>query len=84
METQIAGRYRRLDLTEKQLETASKNLKVPEDLQTEITQNTPYYWSAGERWLVSVKIYAGGEFVAGASFDPFTMEMCTDIYIYSE
>lgn len=83
MEKLMEGRYRRLNLTEKQLKAAREILKVPENLQAEITQNVPYYWSAGERWLVYVKITVNGEFAAGASFDPLTMEMCTDIYRYS-
>ena len=69
----LEGEYKRLNLTDTQLEEARQRLNVPSDID----------WYAGARWLVYVGVYADGKFLAGASFDPLNMEMCTDIYTYS-
>ena len=79
----LEGEYKRLNLTDTQLEEARQRLNVPSDIEVQFTQETPQYWYAGARWLVYVGVYADGKFLAGASFDPLNMEMCTDIYTYS-
>ena len=84
MEQSLEGEYKRLSLTDAQLETARQRLNVPADIAVQFTQGTPQYWDAGELWLVYVGIYDDDSFLAGASFDPFEMEMYTDVYMYSE
>ncbi len=83
IEELLAGSYRLLWFTQEQLQEIRTRLQVPEDAQVEITQGDPYYWQAGERWLISVGVYENGDYVAGAAFDPVTQEMCTNIFIYS-
>lgn len=83
MEKLMEGNYRRLSFTQEQLETAKELLGVPKNANTEVTQEEPYYWSAGECWVVCVGVYENGEYVAGANFNPWTMEMCNSIYMYA-
>ena len=84
VEESLEGEYKRLSLTDAQLETARQRLNVPADIEVQFRQGTPQYWDAGERWLVYVGVYDDDSFLAGASFDPFEMEMYTDVYMYSE
>ncbi|MGI6011269.1 MAG: tetratricopeptide repeat protein [Ruminococcus sp.] len=83
MDAVIEGTYQRMSFTDEQLEILKENLGVPPDLNVTVTQGAPSYWDGGGRWLVAVSFYNGSEFIAGASFDPLTMEMCRNIYMYS-
>ena len=70
--------------TEEQLDTIRQMLRIPENLDTTVTQSAPSYWDAGERWLIQVTFYnSEGVMIAGAAFDQQTMEMCRNIYMYS-
>lgn len=65
------------------LENIAAALNVPEDADVEIkVEGEPYYWDAGQCWLVSVNIYQDGELVAGASVDQNTKEPVRDILTY--
>ena len=65
-----------------QLKELAQSLGVPEDLDVEIRQSEPYYWDAGERWLVQVDISQNGAY-AGAAFDASSLEMVRSIYLYN-
>lgn len=69
--------------TAPQLAQIAADLGIPDWLETEARQDEPYYWDAGERWLTAVSFFAGGEMVAGASVDSFTLEQCRNIWRYS-
>ena len=69
--------------TQEELTEISSSLRVPGSLQVEITQGEPYYWDAGERWLIQVSIYYQGELVAGAAVDASTGELVRNILTYS-
>lgn len=70
--------------SDEDLQEIAASLGVPEDVDVEITvSGDPYYWEAGQRWLVYVEIYQDGEFVAGASVDRDTKEPVRDIYTYN-
>ena len=83
MEYIMAGQYRRMGFTSGQLETIRASLSVPTDRQVDIQQSAPYYWEAGERWLIQVDFYENGNYAAGAAFDAVTGEMCSNIYMYA-
>lgn len=82
MDSILEGKYKLLSFTETQLESIKTSLGVPADADVVITQDQPYYWASGERWLTQVNIYMNNQYVAGAAVDPDTLEMCKDIYMY--
>ncbi len=84
MEGILEGTYQRLSFTQIQLQNLCTDLRVPANARVTVQQGEPSYWSAGECWLIQVSVYEGEEFVAGASFDPQTMEMVRNIFLYSK
>lgn len=84
MEKILEGTYEKISFSKESLETIKINLGVPEDMDVGITQSPPYYWDAGQRWLVQVDIYdKNNQYLAGAAFDAKTTEICKNIYMYS-
>lgn len=79
----LEGNDAQSSFTQSELEGISSSLKVPESLDAEITQSEPYYWEAGERWLVQITITYQGETVAGAAVDATTGELIRNILTYS-
>ena len=79
----LEGNDAQSSFTQPELEGISSSLKVPESLDAEITQSDPYYWEAGERWLVQITITYQGETVAGAAVDATTGELIRNILTYS-
>lgn len=69
--------------TVEQLEAIKASLGIPAGKQLEIQQSEPYYWEAGERWLIQVDFYENGNYAAGAAFDRDTLEICANIYMYA-
>lgn len=67
-----------------ELRSIATSLRVPENADVDIrVEGDPYYWEAGGRWLVSVTVYQGDKYVAGAAVDRDTREIVRDIYTYS-
>lgn len=84
MEKILEGTYERISFSNEQLEAIKTKLGVPADMEVHIIQNPPYFWDAGQCWLVQVDIYdKNNQYLAGAAFDSKTMEMCKDIYMYA-
>ena len=83
METILEGTYKKMSFTQSQLDSIKINLGVPGDIDITITQEPPYYWEAGGRWLIQVNIYRNSQYIAGAACDFETLEMCNNIYMYS-
>ena len=80
----LEGTYLRLQFTEGQLaELGRSQLMAPEQAQITWEQGEPYFWDGGACWLVPVRGYENGAFVAGADFNGETLEMCRSIYVYS-
>lgn len=79
----LEGNDAQSSFTQSELEGISSSLKVPESLDAELTQSEPYYWEAGERWLVQITITYQGETVAGAAVDATTGELIRNILTYS-
>ena len=70
--------------SDEDLQEIAAALGVPEDVNAVVTvSGDPYYWDAGQRWLVNVEVYQDGKFVAGASVDRDTKEPIRDIYTYN-
>lgn len=69
-------------LNEQQLAQIKQWLLVPPALQVQIEQSQPYYWSAGERWIIQVTILYNGERIAGAGVDAATGKCIKDILMY--
>ena len=70
-------------LSQEQVDQVCQQLGVPADLAVEVTQSEPYYWEAGDAWLVGVTVMQGDQVVAGAAVDQTTAELMTDIWTYS-
>ena len=79
----LEGYAAQSSFTQSELEGISSSLNVPESLDVEITQSDPYYWEAGERWLVQVTVTYQGITVAGAAVDASTGELIRNILTYS-
>lgn len=70
--------------SDEDLQGIAASLGVPEDVNVEVTvSGDPYYWDAGQRWLVNVEVYQDGNFVAGAAVDRDTKEPIRNIYNYN-
>lgn len=69
--------------TNAQLKQMAADLNVPDNLDVQFEQGTPYYWYAGECWLLHVDVKTNEETVAYADFDFLTGEIMTSIYTYS-
>ena len=70
--------------SDEDLQEIAASLGVPEDVNVEVTvSGDPYYWDAGQRWLVNVEVYQDGNFVAGAAVDRDTKEPIRNIYNYN-
>lgn len=69
--------------TDAQLKQMAADLNVPDSLDIQFEQGTPYYWDAGECWLLHVDVKAGGETIAYADFNFLTGEIVKEIYTYS-
>lgn len=84
MEKILEGTYERISFSNEQLEAIKTKLGVPADMEVHIIQNPPYFWDAGQCWLVQVDIYdKNNQYLAGAAFDSKTMEICKNIYMYA-
>lgn len=71
-------------LSNEQIETVRKELKVPDNLEVTVEQGNSYYWSAGEVWVINVVFLHNGEYVAEATVNVETLEQVKNIRIYSE
>ncbi len=70
-------------LTEAELKEIAKGLRVPNWLNVEYEQSEPYYWAAGERNLIYVRILHNGVSVATVAVDVDTLEFVKDILMYT-
>ena len=77
-------RQQEIPVSDEDLQEIAASLGVPEDVNVEVTvSGDPYYWDAGQRWLVNVEVYQDGNFVAGAAVDRDTKEPIRNIYNYN-
>lgn len=84
MEKILEGKYEKISFTEEQLETIKTSLGVPEDMDVVIVQNPPYYWEAGQSWLIHVVIYdKNNRHLAEGTFYSKTAELCRGMIPYS-
>ena len=70
--------------SDNELRSIAASLGVPKNADVDIrVEGGPYYWQAGQRWLVNVTVYKGDKYVAGAAVDRDTREIVRDIYNYN-
>lgn len=70
--------------SDEDLQDIAASLGVPEGVDVVVRVNgNPFYWDAGQRWLVNVGVYEDGKFVAGADVDRDTKEPVKNIFNYS-
>lgn len=71
-------------LSNQQIETLRKDLKVPDNLEVTVEQGNSYYWDAGGIWVINVAFLHNGQYVAEATVNVQTLEQVRNIMIYSE
>lgn len=79
----LLGNSNDTSLSETQIKEIKKSLNVPDESNVTYEISEPYYWKVGERTLISIEFYEGGENVAGAAVDAHTAELIRDILMYS-
>lgn len=72
-------------LTADQIDYLRGAFNIPRDIVvTEYDCFEPYYWDAGETWLMQVTLYSNGQTLAGAAVTPDGLDSVRNILMYSD
>ena len=70
--------------SEEQIVAFKKSLGVPDEITVSCEAGEPFFWEAGNCWLVSMGLYdENGTFLAGAEINPDTLELEREIAPYN-